>query len=68
MIDKLVSGYRKIQMGIISDLSGNTAAVLDETSFYDVGYMQTQIERVKKELKGVTNDLSMQIEVNDNSD
>ena len=58
MIDKLVAGYRKIQMGLISGLSGNTAAVLDETSFYDVGYMQTQIERIKKELKYVTDDLS----------
>lgn len=68
MIDKLVAGYRKMQMGLISGLSGDTAAVLDETSFYDVGYMQTQIERIKKELKRVTDDLSMQIEVNDNSD
>ncbi len=68
MIDTLVSSYRKIQMGIVSAFSGNAATVLDETSFYDVGYMQTQIERVKKELKRVTDDLSMQIEVNDNSD
>ena len=68
MIDKLVTGYRTIQMDIVSVFSGNTAAVLDETSFYDVGYMQTQIERIKKELKRVTDDLSMQIEVNDHSD
>ncbi len=68
MIDKLVAGYRKMQMGIVSVFSGDTAAVLDETSFYDLGYMRTQIERIKKELKRVTDDLSVQIEVNDNSD
>lgn len=48
MVERLITGYRKMQMGLISGLSGNTVAVLDETSFYDVGYMQAQIERIKK--------------------
>lgn len=68
MIEKLVAGYHKIQMDLISELSGNTAAVLDETSFYDVGYMQAQIERIKKELERVTDKLRIEIELKEDSD
>jgi len=68
MIEKIVMLYRKTEMGIISGLAGSTAAVIDETSFYDVGYMQTQTNRVKKELQRVTNELKTQFEAKDNSD
>lgn len=54
LVEKLVTLYRKAEMGIINGLSGATANVLDETSFYDVGYMQSQVSRIQKELARVT--------------
>lgn len=68
MIDKLVTLYRKAEMGVISGLSGATAGVLDETSFYDVGYMQSQISRIQKEIARVTKELEINIELKEKSD
>lgn len=68
MLEKIATLYRKAEMGLISGLAGTTATVIDETNFYDVGYMQTQIERIKKELNRVTNELSVQLELKDDSD
>lgn len=68
VLEKIATLYRKAEMGIISGLSGTTSCVIDEVSFYDVGYMQTQIERIKKELKRITDDLSVQVELKDSSD
>lgn len=68
MIDKLVTLYRKAEMGFISGLSGASASVADETCFYDVGFMQTQISRIQKEMKRIENDVSTSFEVGDNSD
>ena len=68
VLEKIATLYRKAEMGLISGLSGTTSCVIDEVSFYDVGYMQTQIERIKKELKHITDDLSVQVEVKDSSD
>lgn len=68
MLEKIATLYRKAEMSLISGLAGTTAAVIDETSFYDVGYMQTQIERIKKELNRITNELSVQLELKDDSD
>lgn len=68
VLEKIATLYRKAEMGFISGLAGTTSCVIDEVSFYDVGYMQTQIERIKKELKRITDDLGVQVEVKDNSD
>ena len=47
MLEKVVTLYRKAEMGIASELSGVTAEVIYDTRFYDVGYMQTQISRIQ---------------------
>lgn len=68
MLEKIATLYRKAEMGVISGLSGASAGVIDETSFYDVGYMQSQIGRIQKELKRITGELETALEVKDNSD
>jgi len=68
MLEKIATLYRKAEMGLISGLAGTTATVIDETCFYDVGYMQTQIERIKKELKRITDELGGQLDLKDDSD
>lgn len=67
MLEKVVMLYRKAEMGMISSLSGVSDTVIEETSFYDVGYMQTQISRIQKELKRITNELEIQLELKDTS-
>lgn len=68
MLEKIVTLYRKAEMGIISKLSGASADIIDETSFYDIGYMQSQIERVKKELKRIERELKIAFDMKDDSD
>lgn len=68
MLEKIVTLYRKAEMGIISGLSGVTESVIDETSFYDVGYMQTQISRIQRELKRIESEVKTSLEIQDNSD
>ncbi|MCR5403407.1 MAG: hypothetical protein K6E91_06220 [Butyrivibrio sp.] len=68
MIDKIVSLYRKAVMGLIGGLSGASAAVADEACFYDVGFMQTQIGRIQKEMKRIEADVRSGMEAGDNSD
>lgn len=68
MLEKAVILYRKAQMGIASGLSGATAKVIEETTFYDTGYMQTQISRIQKELKRIEGEVKTSIEIQDDSD
>lgn len=68
MLEKVVTLYRKAEMGIVSGLSGATAKVIEETRFYDVGYMQTQISRIQKELRNIENEVKTSLEIQDNSD
>lgn len=68
MLEKVAALYRKAQMGIVDALSGATAKVAEETSFYDTGYMQTQISRIQKELKRIEGEIKTSIEIEDNSD
>lgn len=68
MLEKVVALYRKAEMGIVSGLSGATAKVIEETRFYDVGYMQTQISRIQKELKRIEGEVKNSLEIQDNSD
>lgn len=68
MLEKVATLYRKAEMGIVSGLSGATAKVIEETRFYDVGYMQTQISRIQKELKRIEGEVKTSLEIQDNSD
>jgi tetratricopeptide (TPR) repeat protein len=68
MLDKIVTTYRKAKMSVISGLSGAVEGVLDETSFYDIGYMQSQIKRIQKEMARVSKELEINIELKENSD
>lgn len=68
MLEKIVTLYRKAEMGFVNALSGATEKVIEETSFYDTGYMQTQISRIQKELKRIEGEVKTSIEIQDNSD
>ena len=68
MLEKIVTLYRKAEMGIASELSGVTAEVIDETRFYDTGYMQTQISRIQRGLKRIESEVKTSLEIQDNSD
>lgn len=68
MLDKIITLYRKVQMGVISELSGATHDYMEEASFYDVGYMQSQISRIQKELQRVTSELETALELKDTTD
>ena len=68
MIEKIVTMYRKAGMGFVNALSGATEKVIEETSFYDTGYMQAQISRIQKELKRIEGEVKTSIEIQDNSD
>lgn len=68
MLEKIVTFYRKAEMGVISSLSGMSEGVIAETSFYDVGYMQSQISRIQKELERITNEIKIALELKDTSE
>ncbi len=68
MLEKIVTLYRKAEMDLMSSLSGVSTNVLEETSFYDVGSMQTRISRIQKELKRITKELEISLELKDMSD
>lgn len=68
MLEKIAALYRKAEMGLIGGLSGTTSIVVEETCFYDVGYLRTQIERIKKELSCISDELNLQFEQKDRSD
>lgn len=68
MLDKIVSTYRKAKMSVISDLSGTVGDVLDETSFYDLGYMQSQIKRIQNEVVRISKELEINVELDEKSE
>jgi tetratricopeptide (TPR) repeat protein len=68
MLDKIVSTYRKAKMSVISDLSGTVGDVLDETSFYDLGYMQSQIKRIQNEVARISKELEINVELDEKSE
>lgn len=68
MLEKIVTLYRKGKMELVNGFSGATAKVIEETNFYDVGYIQAQISRIQKELKHIEGELKTSLEVQDNSD
>lgn len=50
-MDTIVTFYRKAKMELISSLAGADDVVSEEGGFYDAGYIQSQIERIQKELR-----------------
>lgn len=68
MIEKIAAGCRKAQMGVLSGLAGVTGSILDETAFYDAGYMDAQVKRVQKEIGAVTKELEIHMDLKDGSD
>lgn len=68
MLDKIVSTYRKAKMSVISDLSGTVGDILDETSFYDLGYMQSQIKRIQNEVARISKELEINVELDEKSE
>lgn len=68
MLEKIASLYRKAELGLIGGLAGDTAGVIDEAGFYDAGYLEAQIERIKKDLDRTTADLRAQAETDSGSE
>ena len=68
MVEKIVSFYQNARRGFISSFSGIQYRVLEEAGFYDVGYMKSQIKRIQKELKKVTDNVQVSITAEKSSD
>ncbi len=68
MLEKLITMYRKAEMSLINELSNASENVVDETEFYDQGYMQSRINRIQKEIQRITKEVEVSLEVNENSD
>ena len=68
IVDKIVSLYRKTEMGIISAVSRSSAAVYDEAEFYDAGYLQTQIALLQKQMSKIEIDIKASLELSDDSE
>ena len=68
MGDNFITLYRKAKMSIMGGLSGAVDGVLDETCYYDVGYMQSQIKRIQKVYSEVSNELEINIDLKEKSD
>lgn len=66
-MEKMLSGFNKIKLGILNRLSDSGEAVLEETSFYDKGYMQSKINRLKKEMASVSEQLEVSMSGGDSS-
>ncbi|MCR5727369.1 MAG: hypothetical protein K6G24_07875 [Lachnospiraceae bacterium] len=66
-ISKGVSLYRKLQLSIVEKSSGTSCEVLNESGFYDVGYMTSRVERAKNELRSVSVRISAERELSDTS-
>lgn len=68
MIDKGIALYRKLQLSVIEKCSSGSKEVLNETGFYDVGYMRSRVERTKEELKSITTQLDVANKTDDISE
>ncbi len=62
-IGKAIAAYQKLQMDMIGKLSVGSESILEETPFYDEGYIYTQIERLKREHEDVSRDLKIATEL-----
>ena len=68
MIDKLMTSYQKIRKGLIGTFADIENISYIETSFYDLGYMQTQIKHIQKELKIIEDSLTNTIKNESDTD
>lgn len=68
MLEKIITLYRKAEMGIINEMSGASENVMDEIAFYDVGYMQSKISKIQTEIQRITKEIEISLEVNESSD
>ena len=68
MLDGLMIAYQKVRHGLVETFSGTEGVSYRETRFYDLGFMQTQLYHVQKELKGVEESLSNSIKNENNTD
>lgn len=64
-VGKIFSKAEEIRFRIIDDFAED---ISDETNFYDVGYMQSQINTIKKELNRLSQDIEISLEVSKDSD
>lgn len=55
--------YRKAQMGAVAALSDVTEAALEETNFYDLGYIEAMSKRIQEKLHSKSVELSTNIEM-----
>ena len=58
MLDSIMTFYYKVRHGLIDSLSGTDGISYEEVRFYDLGYMQTQLNHIKRELESVEARLS----------
>jgi tetratricopeptide (TPR) repeat protein len=66
MLGKIISNYQKIEMELVGKLSDNGIDIMDEAPFYDESYVEVKIERLKKRLNQVTQDLKIAIQYEKN--
>jgi len=64
-VGKIFSKAEEIKFRIIDDFAED---ISDETNFYDVGYMQSQINTIKNELNRISHDIEISLEVSKTSD
>lgn len=62
MWSNLVNLYRKSKLSIMGELAGGNDWILDETGFYDIGYLQSKISRAQHELELISCKLKSSIE------
>ncbi len=55
--------YRKAQMGAVAALSDVTEAALEETNFYDLGYIEAMSKRIQEKLHSKSVELSTNIDM-----
>ena len=67
MLDNLVTGYHKLKYSAMDSVSGVGKLLYEEARFYDLGYMQTLVKRLKMELKATDQNLQSLSEADSNS-
>ena len=61
MLDSIMTAYHKMRQGLIGTLAGSEGVAYEETRFFDLGYMQTQINHIQKELRSVEDSLTSSV-------
>ncbi|MQN01063.1 MAG: tetratricopeptide repeat protein [Lachnospiraceae bacterium] len=57
MLDAVMTAYKKTRDVLIGTFAGTDDVAYEETRFYDLGYMKTQVKKIQKELKSVDDTL-----------